>query len=174
MTGSDPVDLAALKADEDLLEDLRAGAEPPTDDQVARHLAAATQKVRAGAPVTADGATAAELRAWLRGHDVETRARQIHAVRHRAGTGHACDACRAEAAGTPRPSLLRRILAPRHPHRAGLVACAACVALCVLVTIPAVSAPLFAVGWLSAVAALALAIRWFVLADRADRTHNPR
>lgn len=35
----DPVDLAAVNADDDLIEQLRAGAEPPTGDQVAALLA---------------------------------------------------------------------------------------------------------------------------------------
>lgn len=35
----EPVDLAAVRADDELIEQLRAGAEPPTDDQVAALLA---------------------------------------------------------------------------------------------------------------------------------------
>lgn len=36
----EPVDVAALRADDELIEDLRAGAQPPTGDHIARLLAA--------------------------------------------------------------------------------------------------------------------------------------
>lgn len=44
----EPTNLDALRADDDLIEDLRRGAEPPDDDQIAKALAAMRDQARGG------------------------------------------------------------------------------------------------------------------------------
>ena len=148
---TDPDDLTAIAADDELLEDLRAGCAPPTGDQVTRHLAAWRDFSQADTVLPVD---------------LETRARQIHNQRHRAGTAPVCGFCRAEAAGAPRRSLLRRILTPRHPVRAGYLAVGVVLLGCWTAWIPTVPLPVAITAWWAALVLLGLAIRWFVIAGR--------
>lgn len=63
--------------------------------------------------------------------DAETRARQIHNARHRAGTADTCGSCRDLAAGITRPGPLRQLAYPAQPLRTGIGCAVTSVALIV-------------------------------------------
>lgn len=98
--------------------------------------------------------------------ELETRAQQIHADRHPAGTASVCGPCRDEAAGVPRRTLLDRVLYPAHPNVVGfsLGGLVAAVSAAVVIT----GEPLL---WLSGWLVLA-AMAWCLLGPPQNHTPN--
>lgn len=97
--------------------------------------------------------------------ELETRAQQIHAVRHRAGTGQVCGSCRRRAAGH-RP-LLDRVLYPARPNAVGFSLGGLVVAVAAATVITEKRA-LWVAGWF-----VLAAMAWCLLGPPQDRSHIP-
>ncbi|TAK32302.1 MAG: hypothetical protein EPO40_02965 [Myxococcaceae bacterium] len=99
--------------------------------------------------------------------ELETRAQQIHADRHRAGTASVCGSCRDEAAGVPRRTLLDRVIYPARPNVVGFTLGGLVVAVAATTVITGERA-LWVAGWF-----VLAAMAWCLLGPPQDRSHIP-
>jgi len=100
--------------------------------------------------------------------ELETRAQQIHADRHPAGTASVCGPCRDQAAGVRRRTLPDRLLYPANPDRVGYPLGALVITISVAVLITG-SGPLWLSGW-----AVLAAMAWYLTGPPQSPTQTPQ